>query len=109
MYFAGVNLDLDNVMDCMYPFKTERAYLVAKHPVAAARFFDRLIQSIIDTMSIGVHVVYVDSEGFDFSRRRCPGSSSWLLRHSRKSRSRLTASAYAYLVGSQNDTWRAPE
>ena len=52
MYFAGVNLDLNNVTSSVYPSKVERAHLVAKHPVAVARFFDKLIQTIIDTMSM---------------------------------------------------------
>ena len=52
MYFAGVNLDLDNVIESVSLSKVERAHLVAKHPVAIARFFDKLIQTIIDTPHI---------------------------------------------------------
>ena len=54
MYFAGVNLNLDNVIESVSPSRVERAHLVAKHPVAIARFFDKLIQSIIDTLSIDI-------------------------------------------------------
>ena len=52
MYFAGVNLNLGNVIDSVSLSRVERTDLVAKHPVAIVRFFDKLIQTIIDTLSI---------------------------------------------------------
>ena len=54
MYFAGVNLNLDNVFESVSLSRVERAHVVAKHPVAIARFFDKLIQTIIDTLSIDI-------------------------------------------------------
>ncbi|CAF1390721.1 unnamed protein product [Didymodactylos carnosus] len=50
MYFAGVNLDLDKILDDNYPQSSyKRAQICAKNPVAIARFFHKLISTIIET------------------------------------------------------------
>jgi Helitron helicase-like domain at N-terminus len=47
LYFAGIDLDLDNVLPQDLRTTYERAHIVATHPVAAARFFHILIKNIL--------------------------------------------------------------
>ncbi|CAF3443870.1 unnamed protein product [Rotaria sp. Silwood1] len=53
MYLAGVNLKLDKILADEYPSRYDHAQLVATHPVAITKFFDKLIQTIIDTLIVG--------------------------------------------------------
>mgnify|MGYP002394089447 FL=1 len=50
LYFAGINLDLDNILPEIIPSTYERAQIIAQHPVACARFFNQLISSILHSM-----------------------------------------------------------
>ncbi|CAF4209109.1 unnamed protein product, partial [Rotaria magnacalcarata] len=47
VYFAGVDLDLDRVLPEVLRTSYERAQIIATHPVATAKFFNCLIQSIL--------------------------------------------------------------
>jgi hypothetical protein len=53
LYFAGVDLDLDNVLPQDLYTTYERAHIVANHPVAAAKFFNTLIKSILKCLVLG--------------------------------------------------------
>ena len=44
MKFAGVDLDIDNLIPEMMPGSQERAAIVASHPVGIAQFFNKLIE-----------------------------------------------------------------
>ena len=46
MKFAGVDLDIDNLI----PGSQERAAIVASHPLSIARFFNKLIESVLNTL-----------------------------------------------------------
>ena len=50
MKFAGVDLDLDNLLPDMMPGSQERAAIVASHPVGTAQFFNKLIESVLNTL-----------------------------------------------------------
>ncbi|CAF3769591.1 unnamed protein product [Rotaria sordida] len=50
MKFAGVDLDIDNLMVHQMPKSQDRAAIVAKHPVAIARFFNKLITTVLSTL-----------------------------------------------------------
>ena len=50
LYFAGVNLDLDEILPEKIPSTYERAQIIAAHPVATAHFFNVLISSILKCM-----------------------------------------------------------
>ncbi|CAF4739390.1 unnamed protein product, partial [Rotaria sp. Silwood1] len=50
MKFAGVDLDIDNLMVDQMPKSQDRAAIVAKHPVAIARFFNKLITTVLSTL-----------------------------------------------------------
>lgn len=50
MKFAGVDLNLDNLIPEQMPNSQERAAIVATHPVAAARFFNKLIETVLRTL-----------------------------------------------------------
>ena len=50
MKFAGVHLDIDNLMPDMMPGSQERAAIVASHPVGIARFFNKLIETVLNTL-----------------------------------------------------------
>jgi hypothetical protein len=50
LYFAGVNLDLDEILPDTIPSTFQRAQIVASHPVATARFFNVLISSILGSL-----------------------------------------------------------
>ncbi|CAF4573557.1 unnamed protein product, partial [Didymodactylos carnosus] len=58
MYFAGVNMDIDEILSNNFPLTVrKRAQLIASHPVATAKFFNHLIQTVIDTMISGEGVL----------------------------------------------------
>jgi Helitron helicase-like domain at N-terminus len=53
LYFAGVNLDLDKVLPEALGTSYERAQIIAKHPVATAKFFNYLIKNLLKTLVLG--------------------------------------------------------
>ena len=53
LYFAGVQLDLDNVQAEQLMSTYKRAEIIAAHPAATAKFFHLLSSAILDTMIIG--------------------------------------------------------
>lgn len=53
LYFAGVDLDLDQIMPEKLGTSYERAQIIAKHPVATAKFFNCLIKSILKCLVLG--------------------------------------------------------
>ncbi|CAF3623605.1 unnamed protein product [Rotaria socialis] len=53
LYFAGVNLDLDNIRIEQLMTTYKRAETIACHPIATAKFFHLLITNILDTMIVG--------------------------------------------------------
>lgn len=57
LYFAGVNLDLDAIIPSNLPTTYERAEIIASHPVATAKFFHRLITTVLETMIAGERVL----------------------------------------------------
>ncbi len=57
LYFTGVNLDLDAIIPNNIPSTYERAEIIASHPVATAKFFNRLITTVIETMISGEKVL----------------------------------------------------
>ena len=57
LYFAGVNLDLDAIIPTNLPTTYERAEIIASHPVATAKFFHRLITTVLETMIAGEKVL----------------------------------------------------
>jgi hypothetical protein len=50
MKFASVDLDIDNFLIDIMPKSQERATIVATHPVAIARFFNKLITTVLSTL-----------------------------------------------------------
>ncbi|CAF4241668.1 unnamed protein product [Rotaria sp. Silwood2] len=62
IYFTGVNQNLDKILADEYPSRYDRAQLVAIHPVAIAKFFDKLIQTIINTLLIDYYGI-VENQG----------------------------------------------
>lgn len=50
MKFAGVDLDIDNLIPDMMPGSQERAAIVASHPVGIAQFFNKLIETVLSTL-----------------------------------------------------------
>lgn len=50
LYFAGVNLDIDKILSDEFPMVFERASIIAKNPVATARFFNKLITTLLQTL-----------------------------------------------------------
>ncbi|CAF4421338.1 unnamed protein product, partial [Didymodactylos carnosus] len=58
MYFAGVNMDIDEILSNNFPLTVrKRAQLIASHSAATAKFFNRLIQTVIATMISGEGVL----------------------------------------------------
>ena len=57
LYFAGVDLDLDAIIPKNLPSTYERAEIIASHPVATAKFFNRLITTVLETMIEGQGVL----------------------------------------------------
>ena len=53
LYFAGVNLDLDNIIPQELYTTYHRAHIVATHPVATAKFFNILIKNILKCLVLG--------------------------------------------------------
>lgn len=53
LYFAGVNLDLDNIVPQELYTTYKRAHIVATHPVATAKFFNILIKNILKCLVMG--------------------------------------------------------
>ncbi|CAF4445285.1 unnamed protein product [Rotaria sp. Silwood2] len=53
LYFAGVDLNLDKVLPEMLGACYERAQIIATHSVAAAKFFNCLIKSILKNLVLG--------------------------------------------------------
>lgn len=51
MYFAEGNTKSDKVVFDNYMTKFYRSQVVASHPVAMAKFFDRLIENLIQFLS----------------------------------------------------------
>ncbi len=49
MKFAGIDLDIDNLLVDQMLKSQERAAIFAKHPVAIARFFNKLIVTVLST------------------------------------------------------------
>ncbi|CAF1433125.1 unnamed protein product, partial [Adineta steineri] len=50
MKFAGVDLNIDDILLNQMPKSHERAAIVARHPVAIARFFNKLISTVLSTL-----------------------------------------------------------
>ncbi|CAF4059700.1 unnamed protein product [Rotaria sordida] len=50
MKFAGVDLNIDDLLLNQMPKSRERAAIVARHPVAIALFFNRLISTVLSTL-----------------------------------------------------------
>ena len=50
MKFAGVDLDIDNLLPERMPNSQDRAAIVASHPVGIARFFNKLIETVLSTL-----------------------------------------------------------
>ena len=50
MKFAGVDLDVDNLMPDMMPDSQGRAAIVASHPVSLARFLNKLVATVLNTL-----------------------------------------------------------
>ena len=57
LYFAGVDLDLDAVIPSNLPSTYQRAEIIASQPVATAKFFHRLITTVLETMISGEKVL----------------------------------------------------
>jgi hypothetical protein len=53
LYFAGVQLNLDQIKDEQLMDTYRRAEIIASHPVATAKFFHVLISNILETMIMG--------------------------------------------------------
>ena len=53
LYFAGVNIDLDNIQMQKMLDTYKRAEIVASHPVATAKFFHTLISNILNILLVG--------------------------------------------------------
>jgi hypothetical protein len=53
LYFAGINLDLDNILPLELRTVYERAQIIATHPVATAKFFNTLIKNILQCLVLG--------------------------------------------------------
>lgn len=53
LYFAGVEIDLDNIQLQEMLDTYKRAEIVASHPVATAKFFHILIKNILNTLLVG--------------------------------------------------------
>jgi hypothetical protein len=53
LYFAGVDLDLDDILSRELPTTYGRAHIVANHPVATAKFFNVLIKNILKYLVLG--------------------------------------------------------
>ncbi len=53
LYFAGIDLDLDNVISKTLGTSYERAQVIASHPVATAKFFNCLVNSILKCLVLG--------------------------------------------------------
>ncbi|CAF1486450.1 unnamed protein product [Adineta ricciae] len=53
LYFAGVDLNLDNILTDDMRTSYERAHIIATHPVAAAKFFNILIKNILKCLVLG--------------------------------------------------------
>ena len=53
LYFAGIELDLDNIQMEQLMNTYKRAEIIASHPVATAKYFHLLITNILNTMISG--------------------------------------------------------
>jgi hypothetical protein len=53
LYFAGIDLDLDNIILKTLGTSYERAQVIATHPVATAKFFNCLVKSILKSLVLG--------------------------------------------------------
>ncbi|CAF4937383.1 unnamed protein product, partial [Rotaria sp. Silwood2] len=53
LYFSDVDLDLDKDLPEASGTSYERAKIIATHPVAAAKFFNCLIKSILKSLVLG--------------------------------------------------------
>lgn len=53
LYFAGINLNLDNILPQDLCTTYERAHIVTTHPVATAKFFHVLIKNILKYLVLG--------------------------------------------------------
>ncbi|CAF1539091.1 unnamed protein product, partial [Adineta steineri] len=57
LYFAGIDLDLDAIIPNNLPSTYQRAEIIASHPVSTAKFFHRLITTVLETMILGEGVL----------------------------------------------------
>ncbi|CAF1369308.1 unnamed protein product [Adineta steineri] len=57
LYFAGIDLDLDAIIPSNLPSTYQRAEIIASHPVSTAKFFHRLVTTVIETMISGEGVL----------------------------------------------------
>jgi hypothetical protein len=57
LYFAGVDLDLDAIIPNNLPSTYQRAEIIASHPAATAKFFHRLVTTVLETMISGEKVL----------------------------------------------------
>jgi hypothetical protein len=53
LYYAGLQIDLDNIQTQQMLDTYKRAEIVASHPVATAKFFHILINNILNTLLVG--------------------------------------------------------
>ena len=53
LYFAGVDLNLENILSEALSTSYERAQIIATHPVATANFFNCLKKSILKNLVLG--------------------------------------------------------
>lgn len=52
-HYAGIDFDLDEFVPDSLPSSAERARLMAKNPIAAARFFNVIIETMIQELILG--------------------------------------------------------
>ncbi|CAF4480821.1 unnamed protein product [Rotaria sp. Silwood2] len=65
MKFAGVDLNIDDLLLNQMPKSHERAAIVARHPVAIAQFFNKLISTVLSTLvayNINTHESHPDGD-----------------------------------------------
>ncbi len=53
LYFAGVHLNLENIIKESFPDAYERSQIVVSNPVAVAKYFNYLIEAILSTLIMG--------------------------------------------------------
>lgn len=73
LYFAGVDLDLANIIKETFPNAYERSQKIASHPAATAKYFNYLIEAILSTLIMGNILGPTDSY---FGTVECQGRGS---------------------------------